>query len=96
MSLKLHDLEYKVDVEKKVQLGIKNLAQTINPHSSAMTERRIKSEVQEKQAESNEKMALLVTAVRKYKGLYIGEEDEGDNDLDDIQNSLHDTGLGKM
>ncbi|KAI8333940.1 hypothetical protein BC941DRAFT_433396 [Chlamydoabsidia padenii] len=92
VSLKLHDLEYKVDVEKKVQLGIKNLSQTVNPHSSAMTERRIKSEIQEKQSESNEKMALLVTAVRKYKGLYLGEEDEGDID-DDLQSNLHDTGL---
>ncbi|KAI8092460.1 uncharacterized protein BX664DRAFT_378375 [Halteromyces radiatus] len=84
VSLKLHDLEYKVDVEKKVQMGIKNLSQTYNPHSSATTERRIKSEIQEKQAESNEKMSLLTTAVRKYKDLYLGEEEDVDS-TDDIK-----------
>jgi classical protein kinase C/novel protein kinase C epsilon type len=94
VSLKLHDLEYKVDVEKKVQMGIKNLAQTVNPHSSAMTEKKIKSEIQEKQAESNEKMALLASAVRKYKGLYLGEEEDGD-DLGDVQGGGQEDSLGK-
>ncbi|KAF7722694.1 Serine/threonine kinase [Apophysomyces ossiformis] len=72
VSLKLHELEYKVDVEKKVQVGIRNLALTLERSGSS----KRKQEIQEMQAESDEKMALLNSAVRKYKTLYIGEEED--------------------
>ncbi|KAI8370731.1 kinase-like domain-containing protein [Radiomyces spectabilis] len=76
VSLKLHDLEYKVDVERKVQAGIKNLSQTLeHTNSTAAADKKRKIELQEKKCESKEKMALLNAAVRKYKNLYIGEED---------------------
>ncbi|KAI9474162.1 MAG: kinase-like domain-containing protein [Benjaminiella poitrasii] len=75
VSLKLHELEYKVDVEKKVQEGIRNLSRTL-----PTTDRRRKQELTEKQLESIEKMALLTYAVKKYKDLYLGEEDEDDED----------------
>lgn len=74
VSLKLHELEYKVDVEKKVQEGIRNLHQLLDPAMST-TDRRRKTELHEKQLESQEKMALLNHAVKKYKDLYLGEED---------------------
>ncbi|KAI8095061.1 kinase-like domain-containing protein [Gilbertella persicaria] len=77
VSLKLHELEYKVDVEKKVQEGIRNLYQTLErTASSSASDRRRKAELQEKQMESREKMALLNHAVKKYKDLYLGEEEE--------------------
>lgn len=75
VSLKLHELEYKLDVEKKVQIGIRKLASTFERDPSIVDRRRI-SEVQGQLSESNEKIKLLNKAVRKYKNLYIGEEDE--------------------
>ncbi|KAG0183950.1 Serine/threonine kinase [Apophysomyces sp. BC1034] len=80
VSLKLHELEYKVDVEKKVQVGIRNLVHTLEPNGSNAAERKRKLEIQEKQSESDEKMTLLTNAVRKYKNLYIGEDEEEDEE----------------
>jgi hypothetical protein len=79
VSLKLHELEYKVDVEKKVQEGIRNL-QLILENSSTTSDRRRKVELHEKQLESKEKMSLLNSAVRKYKNLYLGEEDDDEEE----------------
>ncbi|KAJ2955208.1 hypothetical protein NQZ79_g8761 [Umbelopsis isabellina] len=75
VSLKLHELEYKLDVEKKVQIGIRKLASTFESDPSIVDRRRM-AEVQGQLSESNEKINLLNKAVRKYKNLYIGEEDE--------------------
>ncbi|KAI8969746.1 kinase-like domain-containing protein [Pilobolus umbonatus] len=69
VSHKLHELEYKLDVEKKVQEGIKNLSTLIEQTTTADKRRR---EIQAKQLESQEKMTLLTTSVRKYKDLYVG------------------------
>lgn len=81
VSLKLHELEYKVDVEKKVQEGIKNLYHLLE-RSTSTADRRRKAELLEKQLECTEKMALLNNAVKKYKDLYLGEEDEDDEEED--------------
>lgn len=75
VSLKLHELEYKLDVEKKVQIGIRKLASTFESDPSVVDRRRM-AEVHGQLSESNEKINLLNKAVRKYKNLYIGEEDE--------------------
>ncbi|KAG0758201.1 hypothetical protein G6F63_008725 [Rhizopus arrhizus] len=75
VSLKLHELEYKVDVEKKVQEGIRNLYQLLDKTVST-ADRRRKTELHEKQLECQEKMALLNNAVKKYKDLYLGEDEE--------------------
>lgn len=77
VSLKLHELEYKLDVEKKVMAGIKNMAWAFEK-DPASTDRRRRAEVQGELYESNEKLNLLNKAVRKYKNLYIGESDEDD------------------
>ncbi|KAI9033803.1 kinase-like domain-containing protein [Phycomyces nitens] len=74
VCLKLHELEYKVDVEKKVQDGIRNLVVIFD----SATDRKRKAEILEKQNESHEKMGLLSNAVRKYKNLYLGDEDDVD------------------
>lgn len=69
-------MEYKVDVEKKVQEGIRNLYTILDRTSSSTADRRRKAELHEKQLECTEKMTLLNNAVKKYKDLYLGEEDE--------------------
>jgi hypothetical protein len=76
-------LEYKVDVEKKVQEGIKNLHQLLE-HSTSTADRRRKAELHEKQLECNEKMTLLTNAVKKYKDLYLGEDDEEEQEQDEV------------
>lgn len=80
VSLKLHELEYKLDVEKKVQEGTKKLAQAYGADPASQTDRRRRHEVSLNLAESNEKIALLKKAVQKYKNLYIGEGDDDDGE----------------
>ncbi|KAI8877348.1 kinase-like protein [Backusella circina FSU 941] len=87
VSLKLHELEYKVDVEKKVQEGIRNL-QHILENSTTTSDRRRKLELHEKQSESKEKMSLLNSAVRKYKNLYLGEEEEEEETEEETDQEL--------
>jgi hypothetical protein len=83
VSLKLHELEYKVDVEKKVQEGIRNLYHILDrTSSSSAADRRRKAELHEKQLECTEKMTLLQNAVKKYKDLYLGEDDDDEEDDD--------------
>ena len=84
VSLKLHELEYKVDVEKKVQEGIRNLYNLLE-RTTSTADRRRKSELHEKQLECTEKMTLLNNAVKKYKVLYLGEDD---SDFDGKDESL--------
>ncbi|KAI9264328.1 hypothetical protein BDA99DRAFT_53540 [Phascolomyces articulosus] len=81
VSLKLHELEYKLDVEKKVLAGIKTMAAALERDPSA-THRQQRGEVQGQLYESIEKRNLLDKALKKYKGLYIGEGDEDDYELE--------------
>lgn len=77
VSLKLHELEYKLDVEKKVMAGIKNMAGAFDRNPSSVDRRR-RADVQSELSESVEKLNLLNKAVRKYKNLYLGEGDDED------------------
>ena len=77
VSLKLHELEYKLDVEKKVLTGIKTMSAALERDPSN-THRQQRGEVQGQLYESIEKRNLLDKALKKYKGLYIGEGDEDD------------------
>ncbi|KAI8145862.1 kinase-like domain-containing protein [Fennellomyces sp. T-0311] len=81
VSLKLHELEYKLDVEKKVLAGIKTMAAALERNPS-VDGRRQRGEVQGQLYESIEKRNLLDKALKKYKGLYIGEGDEDDYELE--------------
>ncbi|CEG66545.1 Putative AGC/PKC protein kinase [Rhizopus microsporus] len=81
VSLKLHELEYKLDVEKTVLKGIKGMAEVLERHPSG--DRKNRTDVQDKMSESMEKLSLLNSALRKYKSLYIGEGgDEDDYELE--------------
>ncbi|KAI9322587.1 kinase-like domain-containing protein, partial [Dichotomocladium elegans] len=81
VSLKLHELEYKLDVENKMLAGIKTMADVLGRDPSA-GDRRQRDEVQGQLNESLEKRDLLNRALRKYKGLYIGEGDEDEYELE--------------
>ncbi|KAI9025066.1 hypothetical protein CLU79DRAFT_827118 [Phycomyces nitens] len=81
VSMKLHELEYKMDVEKKVLAGIKTMANVLSSEPS-LSDRKSRGEVQGQLNESKEKLNLLNRALRKYKGLYIGEGDEDDYELE--------------
>ncbi|KAG1169309.1 hypothetical protein G6F70_003717 [Rhizopus microsporus] len=78
VSLKLHELEYKLDVENKVLAGIKTMADVMDKDPS-LSDRRRRLELQGQMYESIEKLNLLTKALRKYKSLYIGERDEDDD-----------------
>ena len=79
--MKLHELEYKLDVENKVLAGIKTMADVLDRDSSA-SDRRRRTELQGQMYESIEKLSLLTKALRKYKSLYIGEGDDEDDELE--------------
>ncbi|KAI8364758.1 uncharacterized protein BYT42DRAFT_590338 [Radiomyces spectabilis] len=81
VSLKLHELEYKLDVEKNLLTGFKSLADLLDRDPSS-SDRKRKTEVQGQLYESMEKLALLKRSLRKYKSLYIGEGDEDDYELE--------------
>ncbi|KAG2233150.1 hypothetical protein INT48_001643 [Thamnidium elegans] len=81
VSLKLHELEYKLDVEKTVLKGIRGMVDVLERTPS--TDRKSRQDVQDKMLESTEKLGLLNSALRKYKSLYIGEGgDEDDYELE--------------
>ncbi|KAI8980253.1 hypothetical protein BDB01DRAFT_907046 [Pilobolus umbonatus] len=81
VSLKLHELEYKLDVEKTVLKGIRGMFEVMDRTPS--TDRRSRTELHDKMLESTEKLGLLKSALRKYKSLYIGEGgDEDDYELE--------------
>ncbi|KAI8327313.1 kinase-like domain-containing protein [Blakeslea trispora] len=81
VSMKLHELEYKLDVENKVLAGIKTMADVLDRDPSA-NDRRRRTELQGQMYESIEKLSLLTKALRKYKSLYIGEGDDEDDELE--------------
>lgn len=76
VSLKLHELEYKIDVEKKLSDGIRNFARALDRDQSRLDRRR-RDEIKAEMCENQEKLDLLNQALKKYKELYI---DEGDDD----------------
>jgi hypothetical protein len=78
VSLKLHELEYKLDVENKVLAGIKTMADVMDRDPS-LSDRRRRQELHGQMYESIEKLNLLTKALRKYKSLYIGEGDDDDD-----------------
>ncbi|KAL1924148.1 uncharacterized protein VTP21DRAFT_7183 [Calcarisporiella thermophila] len=76
VSYKLHLLEFKLDVERKVREGSEKLKQVFNMDPTT-GDRKNRADIASELQESSEKMALLRTALQKYKGLYFGgEEDE--------------------
>ncbi|KAI9338559.1 kinase-like domain-containing protein [Zopfochytrium polystomum] len=68
---KLQEIRFKVDVEQKVKAGTERLFQVVS--ASAGTDRERRQQVEDKLAESNGKMALLLKAQQRYQGLFVGD-----------------------
>ncbi|CAO3647232.1 unnamed protein product [Cunninghamella echinulata] len=81
VSLKLHELEYKLDVEKKVLDGIKTMSGALD-RLGVQGDSKQRDEVKDQMYESIEKLGLLNQSLRKYKKLYIDEGDDEDYDVE--------------
>src|SRR2546426_686390 len=63
----LHQLEFKLQVEKQYKLGIDKMAKLY----SADGDRKSKAEAEAKKVESEKKIQLLNAALKRYKNLHI-------------------------
>ncbi|ORX63170.1 kinase-like protein [Hesseltinella vesiculosa] len=80
VSLKLHELEYKLDVEKKLLHGMKTMGDAVDRLGTG-GDRRLR-EIQSQKDECMEKLSLLNKALRKYKFLYIDEGEDAEEDYE--------------
>ncbi|CAJ0745908.1 21139_t:CDS:2, partial [Entrophospora sp. SA101] len=74
VSLKLHELEFKLDVERKLKEGSEKMIGAVQ-FQDPKNKKSI-AEVQIKTMESKEKISLLTRSLQKYRQLYIGEVDD--------------------
>jgi hypothetical protein len=84
VNLKLHEIEFKLDVEKRVKDGTEKMHKLYMMDPS-MGDKKSRHEVAQKLADTNEKMVLLKRALQKYHGLYVGEDDEEEDDATAVQ-----------
>jgi len=85
VSLKLHELEFKLDVERKLMEGSQKMANAV-VFQDPKNKKSI-AEVAGKMIESKEKISLLSRSLNNYKKLYItgiNDEDETSNDDNDM------------
>ncbi|CAG8695674.1 27495_t:CDS:2, partial [Racocetra persica] len=76
VTLKLHELEFKLDVERRLKEGSEKMSDAVilqDPKNKKGI-----AEVQVQTLESKEKISLLTRSLQKYKSLYIVDEDEDD------------------
>ena len=79
VSLKLHELEFKLGVEQKLKEGSEKMMEAVT--LSNPKDRKSIQEVTVKTLESQEKISILKRSLQKYRQLYIGEDDEEDGKL---------------
>lgn len=82
VSLKLHQLQYKLDVEEKMLAGYTRMADAI-PLTKNIIRRPSSSEVHTQMHCSSEKVRLLKRALAKYEDLYIDDEDGDETSSND-------------
>ncbi|KAI8072635.1 kinase-like domain-containing protein [Gongronella butleri] len=80
VSLKLHELEYKLEIEKKLLTGMKTMGDAVDRLGTGGDRRH--REIQSQKDESMEKLSLLNKALRKYKFLYIDEGEDAEEDYE--------------
>nr|CAG8445509.1 15778_t:CDS:10 [Entrophospora candida] len=78
VALKLHELQFKLDVERKLKEGSEKLINAV--HFQDPKNKKSIAEVQEKTLESKEKISILTRSLQKYRQLYIGEVDDDEED----------------
>ena len=79
VSLKLHELEFKLGVEQKLKEGSEKMIEAAT--LSNPKDRKSIQEVTVKTLESQEKLSILKRSLQKYKQIYIGEVDDEDGKL---------------
>lgn len=77
ISRMLHELEFKLQVEIQLKKGIDKMAKLFQ----ADGDRRSKQDAEAKKIESERKIALLQTALKRYKTLHILDDAEEDDDI---------------
>ncbi|RIA87908.1 kinase-like domain-containing protein [Glomus cerebriforme] len=87
VSLKLHELEFKLGVEQKLKEGSEKMIEAVT--LSNPKDRKSIQEVTVKTLESQEKLSILKRSLHKYKQLYIGEVDDEDEDEDERANRIN-------
>lgn len=78
VALKLREITYKLDVEKKVKEGTERMHKLFQMDPSA-GDKKSRVEVQQKLDDTNEKILLLRRALQKYSSLYVGDDEEDVN-----------------
>lgn len=76
ISRMLHQLEFKLQVEKEYKKGIDKMAKLYQ----ADGDKKSKADAESKRVESERKIQLLQTALKRYKTLYILDDTEEDDD----------------
>jgi len=79
VSLKLHELEFKLDVERKLMEGSQKMANAV-VFQDPKNKKSI-AEVAGKMIESREKISLLSRSLNNYKKLYISGINDEDGEL---------------
>ncbi|CAG8562747.1 23489_t:CDS:10 [Dentiscutata erythropus] len=79
ISLKLHELEFKLDVERRLKEGSERMSEAVL--SQDPKNKKGIADVQIQTLESKEKISLLTRSLQKYRSLYIVDEEEDDEIL---------------
>lgn len=80
ISRMLHELEFKLQVEIQLKKGIDKMAKLFQ----ADGDRRSKQDAEAKKIESERKIALLQTALKRYKTLHILDDAEEEDDIGEL------------
>ncbi|RKP05470.1 kinase-like domain-containing protein, partial [Thamnocephalis sphaerospora] len=77
ISLKMHEIAFKLDIEKKLREGTSKMHQLYQMDQS---DKKNRTDAINELAESNEKIRLLNAALRRYQGLFIGDRDDDEEE----------------
>uniref|UniRef100_V5ESL7 Protein kinase n=1 Tax=Kalmanozyma brasiliensis (strain GHG001) TaxID=1365824 RepID=V5ESL7_KALBG len=75
ISRMLHQLEFKLQIEKQYKQGIDKMAKLYQ----AEGDRKSRNDAESKRVESQSKIVLLQQALKRYKQLHVMEEEDEDN-----------------
>lgn len=72
----LHQLEFKLQIEKQMKLGIDKMAKLYSMEG----DRKSKNDAESKRVESEKKLVLLQQSLKRYKQLHV-MEDSGEDEM---------------
>ncbi|CAG8549977.1 5213_t:CDS:10, partial [Diversispora eburnea] len=78
ISLRLHELEFKLDVEKKLKEGSERMINAVTLQDPKNKKGLL--EVQNRTMESKEKISLLINSLQRYKDLHVSGLDDDEED----------------